>query len=141
MKFSLKNNYFKVLLSFFLILIFCIYAYFENDYNWVDAALVTVNITAFIIVLVIVSWVLLSIIGIKSRFANRFLFFSILIFWWVSVYGDAVRLKRGVTTPTLCDCLTTGGDLPSGCREVFKDNYGTSYPSTDQMRNDYYNCK
>ena len=76
MKFSLKNNYFKVLLSFFLILIFCIYAYFENDYNWVDAAAVTLNITAFIIVLVIVSWVLLSIIGRKSRFANRFLFFQ-----------------------------------------------------------------
>ena len=38
-------------------------------------------------------------------------------------------------SPTLCDCLTTGGDLPNGCEQVFKDNYGTTDPSLDQMRN------
>jgi hypothetical protein len=43
--------------------------------------------------------------------------------------------------PTLCDCLTTGGDLPSGCEQVFKDNYGTTDPSLKQMKNDYNNCK
>ena len=43
--------------------------------------------------------------------------------------------------PSLCDCLTTGGDLPSGCEQVFKDKYGTTDPSTSQMRDDYYNCK
>lgn len=44
-------------------------------------------------------------------------------------------------TPSLCDCLTTGGDLPSGCEQVFKDNYGTTNPSLIQMKNDYNNCK
>jgi len=44
-------------------------------------------------------------------------------------------------TPSLCDCLTTGGDLPSGCEQVFKDNYGTTDPSLIQMKNDYNNCK
>ena len=43
--------------------------------------------------------------------------------------------------PSLCECLTTQGDLPSGCDEVFKDRYGTTNPSTQQMKNDYYNCK
>ena len=43
--------------------------------------------------------------------------------------------------PSLCDCLTKGGDLPSGCDQVFKDKYGTTDPSTSQMKNDYYNCK
>ena len=43
--------------------------------------------------------------------------------------------------PSLCDCLTSGGDLPSGCDKVFKDNYGTTDPSTSQMRDDYYRCK
>jgi len=43
--------------------------------------------------------------------------------------------------PSLCDCLTTGGDLPSGCEQVLIDNYGTTDPSTSQMRNDYYRCK
>ena len=44
-------------------------------------------------------------------------------------------------SPTLCDCLTTEGDLPSGCEQVFKDKYGTTDPSTSQMKNDYYKCK
>ena len=44
-------------------------------------------------------------------------------------------------SPTLCDCLTTGGDLPNGCEQVFKDNYGTTDPSLDQMRDDYNACK
>jgi hypothetical protein len=43
--------------------------------------------------------------------------------------------------PSLCDCLTTQGNLPSGCKQVFKDKYGTTDPSTSQMRDDYYNCK
>ena len=43
--------------------------------------------------------------------------------------------------PSLCDCLTTSGDLPSGCEQVFKDNYGTTDPSLNQMKNDYNNCK
>jgi hypothetical protein len=43
--------------------------------------------------------------------------------------------------PTLCDCLTTKGDLPSGCDKVLKDRYRTSDPSLDQMRTDYKNCK
>lgn len=43
--------------------------------------------------------------------------------------------------PSLCNCLTTGGDLPSGCEQVFKDNYGTTDPSLNQMKNDYNNCK
>ena len=45
------------------------------------------------------------------------------------------------SSPSLCDCLTTAGDLPSGCEQVFKDNYGTTDPSTSQMRDDYYRCK
>jgi hypothetical protein len=44
-------------------------------------------------------------------------------------------------SPSLCDCLTKGGDLPSGCEQVFKDKYGTTDPSTSQMKNDYYKCK
>lgn len=138
MKFSLKNNYFKVLLSFFLILIFGIYAYFVNDYDWGDALFVTMTLTVVIIVGVMVSWVLLSIIGIKSRFANRFLFFSILIFSWVIAYGSAVRKER--VTLTLCDCLKSS-TLDSKCKTKFRSRYGTSDPSADQMRNDYYNCK
>ena len=45
------------------------------------------------------------------------------------------------SSPSLCDCLTTGGDLPSGCEQIFKDNYGTTDPSLNQMKNDYNNCK
>ena len=140
MKFSLKNNYFKVLLSFFLILIFGIYAYFVNDYNWGDALIPLVGFIVFTIGLVIIFWVLLSIIGIKSGFASRFLISSILIFSVLLASGSA-EVKTSTSAPTLCDCLTTGGDLPSGCREVFKDNYGTTDPSTSQMRDDYYRCK
>jgi hypothetical protein len=40
---------------------------------------------------------------------------------------------------SLCDCLTTGGDLPSGCEQVFKDNYVTTDPSMNQMKHDYNN--
>ena len=50
-------------------------------------------------------------------------------------------LTSCVGSPTLCDCLTTGGDLPSGCEQVFKEKYGTTDPSTSQMKNDYYKCK
>ena len=45
------------------------------------------------------------------------------------------------TPPSICDCLTTGGSLPSGCEQVFKNRYGTTDPSSNQMRNDYDNCK
>ena len=40
--------------------------------------------------------------------------------------------------PSLCDCLTKRGDLPSGCKQVFIDNYDTTDPILDQMRDDYY---
>ena len=43
--------------------------------------------------------------------------------------------------PFLCECLTTKGDLPSGCDQVFKNRYGTTEPSTSQMKDDYYDCK
>ena len=43
--------------------------------------------------------------------------------------------------PSLCDCLTTVGDLPSGCKQVFIDNYETTDPTLDQMRDDYNACK
>ena len=42
--------------------------------------------------------------------------------------------------PSLCDCLKSKGDFPSGCEKVFKEKYGTTDPSTSQMREDYYNC-
>ena len=50
-------------------------------------------------------------------------------------------------TPTLCDCLTDSKYAQYGdsnykkCQEVFKDHYGTSDPSLDQMRDDYNECK
>ena len=50
-------------------------------------------------------------------------------------------------TPTLCDCLTdskyaqVGDSNYKKCQEVFKDHYGTSDPSLDQMRDDYNECK
>lgn len=44
-------------------------------------------------------------------------------------------------SPSLCKCLTSPGDLPSGCSQVFKKQYGTSDPSIEQMRSDYYKCK
>ena len=47
----------------------------------------------------------------------------------------------GGPSPSLCDCLTKGGDLPSGCKQVFIDNYDTTDPTLDQMRDDYYRCK
>ena len=45
------------------------------------------------------------------------------------------------STPTLCECLKTKGDLPNGCEQVFKDRYGTTEPSIKQMESDYYNCE
>ena len=51
------------------------------------------------------------------------------------------------TQPSLCDCLTTPGDLPSGCEQVLKDRYGvnpmtdTNPEVTNKMETDYYNCK
>jgi hypothetical protein len=50
------------------------------------------------------------------------------------------------SSPTLCDCLTAPGgdpanDNPSGCKKVFEDRYGTASPSSEQMENDYYECK
>ena len=47
----------------------------------------------------------------------------------------------GGPSPSLCDCLTKGGDLPSGCKQVFIDNYDTTDPTLDQMRDDYYICR
>ena len=49
-------------------------------------------------------------------------------------------LKSNIPIPSLCDCLKTKGDLPEGCNKVFVNRYGTSKPSTDQMKEDYYNC-
>lgn len=47
--------------------------------------------------------------------------------------------------PSLCDCLTdpeyTRGEKFEKCEIVFSKKYGTSSPSPDTMRNDYYNCK
>ena len=63
---------------------------------------------------------------------------TILFFTTITVFSLGLS---SCGSPTLCDCLTTGGDLPSGCEQVFKDNYGTTDPSTSQMRNDYYRCK
>lgn len=63
---------------------------------------------------------------------NIKLFIFILVFTFTSCSPEP---------PTLCECLTTGGDLPTGCEKVFINRYGTSDPSTDQMRGDYYNCK
>ena len=62
---------------------------------------------------------------------SKNLFFAFLI----------VTLSSCVSEPSLCKCLTTGGDLPSGCEQVFKDKYGTTEPSVNQMENDYYKCK
>ena len=138
MKFSLKNNYFKVLLSFFLILIFGIYAYFVNDYDLEDALITTGIFIIFTMGLVIIFWVLLSIIGIKSGFASRFLISSILIFSLLIASGGA-ELKTSAPL-TLCDCLKSS-TLNSECKTKFRSKYGTSDPSSDQMRNDYYNCK
>lgn len=140
MKFSLKNNYFKVLLSFFLILIFGIYAYIVNDYDWEDASIATFVFIVFTIGLVIIFWVLLSIIGIKSGFASRFLISSILIFSLLIASGGAEKPKSAPLT--LCDCLKSKEyPLSSKCKTKFRSIYGTSDPSANQMKNDYYNCK
>lgn len=142
MKFSLKNNYFKVLLSFFLILIFGIYVYIVNDYDWDEASIATFGFIVFTIGLVIIFWVLLSIIGIKSGFASRFLISSILIFSLLIASGLAEKKNRKSAPLTLCDCLKSKASTPSSkCKTKFRSIYGTSDPSANQMKNDYYNCK
>ena len=62
-----------------------------------------------------------------------------LLFTTITIFS--LCLFSCVSKPSLCECLTTGGDLPSGCEQVFKDKYGTTDPSISQMRNDYYKCK
>ena len=62
-----------------------------------------------------------------------------LLFTTITIFS--LCLSSCESKPSLCDCLTTGGDLPSGCEQVFKDKYGTTDPSTSQMKNDYYKCK
>jgi hypothetical protein len=52
-----------------------------------------------------------------------------------------ILLSSCFSKPSLCDCLTTGGDLPSGCEQVFIDKYGRTEPTVNQMENDYYRCK
>ena len=44
--------------------------------------------------------------------------------------------------PRLCDCLKNSKYASdSRCKTTFKNRYGTTDPSMDQMRNDYNNCK
>lgn len=51
------------------------------------------------------------------------------------------------SAPSICDCLTNpeyanyGDSKYEQCQEVFLERYGTSDPSTDTMRSDYYACK
>ena len=57
-----------------------------------------------------------------------------------------LSLLASCSAPTLCECLTAPGgdpsnDKPSGCKKVFEDRYGTASPSSEQMENDYYECK
>lgn len=60
--------------------------------------------------------------------------------------GALTSLSCGFSEPTLCECLTipeysNPGSKYEQCKDVFRDKYGTSDPSVDQMRSDYYNCK
>lgn len=67
----------------------------------------------------------------KSTYLNVFSLFFTITFLMSSCASE----------PTLCECLTTKGDLPYGCEKVFENTYGTSDPSPDRMESDYYNCK
>ena len=145
MTISLKNNYFKLLLSFLLILIFNI----RTAFKWnLDTALFfgVVQLIAAI-ALAIVFWVLLAIIvpNKKSGFANRILISSILLVvvsyfagFPVSSYSPGKSSRNSVT---LCDCLKNSKYASdSRCKTKFRAKYGTSDPSMDQMSSDYYSC-
>ena len=58
------------------------------------------------------------------------------------VYNAEVMVKTFYKSYDFCECLTFVGDeLPDDCKEKFRGVYGTSNPSTSQMRNDYEICK
>jgi hypothetical protein len=152
MNISFKNNYFKLLLSFLLILIHSIKSFFK----WDDAtAGVNIQLPTALrelvftliatIVLAIVFWILLAIINIKSGFANRIFISSILlvsIFFYAGIPKYPYNPSSSSKYLTLCDCLANSEySDDSRCKTKFRDTYGTSNPSTDQMTNDYYNCK
>ncbi len=65
----------------------------------------------------------------------------------IAVIACILLVSCSSNTPTLCDCLTDskysqiGDSNYKKCQEVFKDHYGTSEPSSDQMSDDYYECK
>ncbi|MDB4098237.1 BspA family leucine-rich repeat surface protein, partial [Flavobacteriaceae bacterium] len=40
----------------------------------------------------------------------------------------------------ICGCLKSKNSPSSSCKTIFKNRYGTSNPSSDQMRVDYLNC-
>lgn len=51
--------------------------------------------------------------------------------------------KEDKPLPTLCECLTSKNNSFSQgteCREVYKLNYGTTYPNAEQTTNDYFDC-
>ena len=54
--------------------------------------------------------------------------------------------KKQGSLPSLCNCLTAKGgnpsmDIPKGCKQVIYNRYGTTRPSMEQMRSDYYGCQ
>ena len=80
----------------------------------------------------------------KKNIALTFFFtiFSILAF---SLTKNK-DVKKSVSSPTLCQCLTAPGgnpsmDKPKGCKQVILKRYGTTKPSMAQMKKDYYNCQ
>ena len=73
--------------------------------------------------------------------------------WTLNSDGDGLKLinnqKQDLVydkiIPTLCDCLKAKGgnpskDIPRGCKNVMLNQYGTTEPTHDQMKEEYYNC-
>ncbi len=69
---------------------------------------------------------------------------SILLLFLISITSckDNSSKKEDKPLPTLCECLTSKTNLSTGteCQEVYKNNYGTSYPNAEQTTNDYFDC-